>query len=405
MANDNWYGKSFETIQKQLSALANNNAQALLTDWYSVSQIVHQSLEDAKKAHDKLNDTNFWDGAGPRAAQASMRTNILDQITDDGLQNKTYKMSEALANDGGTLNASSGVPGRHKLPKDATDSEREEATYQLAQDAQRTYSTPMDVTRPKIDDAASDNSGSGAIQQPGGGGGSGGGGGGNSGGGGSDSKPQSPGGGTDGLADKNTKPQLANGDGQGGQGQGAGSGSGSGAGGGQGAGSGSGAGGSSPFGSGSGTGTGGSGLPLGSTTAAGYGPSGSAGGTGLASGTAGGASALRAGGGLPGGATSGAGANPAAIGAAGVRGGAMGPMGMMGGAGAHGKGGHGEDDDEHETPAILINLDNTYEFMGDLPKASPAVIGDWSEQEKADKQAQEREKRRYKKLGWDVEFE
>lgn len=64
---------------------------------------------------------------------------------------------------------------------------------------------------------------------------------------------------------------------------------------------------------------------------------------------------------------------------------------MMGGAGAHGKGGHGEDDDEHETPAILINLDNTYEFMGDLPKASPAVIGDWSEQEKADKQAQERE--------------
>lgn len=120
MANDNWYGKSFETIQKQLSALANNNAQALLTDWYSVSQIVHQSLEDAKKAHDKLNDTNFWDGAGPRAAQASMRTNILDQITDDGLQNKTYKMSEALANDGGTLNASSGVPGRHKLPKDAT---------------------------------------------------------------------------------------------------------------------------------------------------------------------------------------------------------------------------------------------------------------------------------------------
>lgn len=111
------------------------------------------------------------------------------------------------------------------------------------------------------------------------------------------------------------------------------------------------------------------------------------------------------GGGLPGGATSGAGANPAAIGAAGVRGGAMGPMGIMGGAGAHGKGGPGEDDDEHETPAILINLDNTYEFMGDLPKASPAVIGDWSEQEKADKQAQEREKRRYKKLGWDVEFE
>ncbi|MBF9524048.1 hypothetical protein BKG83_05515 [Mycobacteroides chelonae] len=402
MANDNWYGKSFETIQKQLSALANNNAQALVTDWYNVSQIVHQSLEAAKTAHDKLNDPKFWTGAGPEAAQASMRTNLQEQVTDDGLQSKTYNMSAALANDGGTLNASAGVPGRHKLPKDATDSEREEATYQLAQDAQRTYSTPMDWSRPKIENAA-DSPGGGSIQQPGGGGG----GGGNSGGG-SGNNLQSPGGGTDGLANKDTKPQLANGEGQGGQGQGqgAGSGSGSGSGGGQGAGSGSGAGagGSSPFGSGTGTGTGGSGLPLGATTAAGYGSSGSAGGTGLASGTAGGASALRAGGGLPGGATSGAGTNPAAVGAAGVRGGAMGPMGMMGGAGAHGKGGHDEDDD-HETPAILINLDNTYEFMGDLPKASPAVIGDWSEQEKADKQAQEREKQRYKKLGWDVKYE
>ena len=400
MAQDNWYGKSFETISKQLAALSNNNAADLITDWYGVSETVHKSLVAAKKAHDKLDDHEFWNGSGPQAAQASMRTNLQEQITDDGLQSKTYNMSAALANDGGTLNASAGVPGRHKLPKDATDSEREEATYQLAQDAQRTYSTPMDWSRPKIEDAASETPGGGSIQQPGGGGG---GGGGNSGGG-SGNSPQSPGGGTDGLANKDTKPQLANGEGQGGQGQGAGSGSGSGSGGGQGAGSGSGAGGSSPFGSGTGTGTGGSGLPLGATTAAGYGSSGSAGGTGLASGTAGGASALRAGGGLPGGATSGAGTNPAAVGAAGVRGGAMGPMGMMGGAGAHGKGGHDEDDD-HETPAILINLDNTYEFMGDLPKASPAVIGDWSEQEKADKQAQEREKQRYKKLGWDVKYE
>lgn len=404
MADDNWYGKSFETIQKQLSALANNNASELLADWYKTSQTIHTSLERLKTAHDQLNDEKFWAGSGPRAAQASLRATYMEQITDDGLQNKTYKMSAALANDGGTLNASSGVPGRHQLPDDATKRQREDATFQLAQDAQSTYSTPMDVTRPKIDDSGSNSPGGGPIQQPGGGGG--GGGGGNSGGG-SGNNLQSPGGGTDGLADKNTKPQLANGEGQGGQGQGAGSGSGSGSGsgGGQGAGSGSGAGGSSPFGSGTGTGTGGSGLPLGATTAAGYGSSGSAGGTGLASGTAGGPSALRPGAGMPGGATSGAGSNPAAVGASGVRGGAMGPMGMMGGAGAHGKGGgHGEDDD-HETPAILINLDNTYEFMGDLPKASPAVIGDWSEQEKADKQAQEREKRRYKKLGWDVEFE
>lgn len=404
MANDNWYGKSFETISQQLSKLANNNAADLIQDWYNTSQTIHKSLEALKTAHDQLNDEKFWAGSGPKAAQAELRATYMEQITDDGLQNKTYKMSAALANDGGTLNASSGVPGRHQLPDDATKRQREDATFQLAQDAQSTYSTPMEVTRPKIDDSGSNSPGGGPIQQPGGGGG--GGGGGNSGGG-SGNNLQSPGGGTDGLADKNTKPQLANGEGQGGQGQGAGSGSGSGSGsgGGQGAGSGSGAGGNSPFGSGTGTGTGGSGLPLGATTAAGYGSSGSAGGTGLASGTAGGPSALRPGAGMPGGATSGAGSNPAAVGASGVRGGAMGPMGMMGGGGAHGKGGgHGEDDD-HETPAILINLDNTYEFMGDLPKASPAVIGDWSEQEKADKQAQEREKRRYKKLGWDVEFD
>ncbi|MGC7376638.1 hypothetical protein RA996_22345, partial [Mycobacteroides abscessus subsp. abscessus] len=313
------------------------------------------------------------------------------------------KLQNALFQDGACLTNAGYVPQAYPVPPDSTDKDAKQKLLEAVRaEAQRLYTEPLDVTRPEVD-PTQQGSQTGPLpqNQPG----SGGGGGGNSGGGGSDSKPQSPGGGTDGLADKNTKPQLANGDGQGGQGQGAGSGSGSGAGGGQGAGSGSSAGGSSPFGSGSGTGTGGSGLPLGSTTAASYGPSGSAGGTGLASGTAGGASALRAGGGLPGGATSGAGANPAAIGAAGVRGGAMGPMGMMGGAGAHGKGGHGEDDDEHETPAILINLDNTYEFMGDLPKASPAVIGDWSEQEKADKQAQEREKRRYKKLGWDVEFE
>ncbi|EUA70509.1 hypothetical protein I540_1752 [Mycobacteroides abscessus subsp. bolletii 1513] len=119
-----------------------------------------------------------------------------------------------------------------------------------------------------------------------------------------------------------------------------------------------------------------------------------------------GLSALRGGAGLPGGAAAGAGGggvNPAGVGAAGVRG--MGPMGMMGGAGGHGRGGKGEDDDDHATPQILINYDNTDEFLGDMPAASPGVIGDWSEQEKAEKAAREREVRRYKALGWDVKFE
>lgn len=109
---------------------------------------------------------------------------------------------------------------------------------------------------------------------------------------------------------------------------------------------------------------------------------------------------------MPGGAAAGAGGggvNPAGVGAAGVRG--MGPMGMMSGAGGHGRGGKGEDDDDHATPQILINYDNTDEFMGDMPAASPGVIGDWSEQEKAEKAAREREVRRYKALGWDVKFE
>ncbi|YCU75381.1 hypothetical protein ACRYGZ_00055 [Mycobacteroides abscessus] len=404
MSGDGWDGMSHAEIVGKLSQLKPDNAFNLAQSWSDIYSKVSDSAEQYTRAASTME--RIWTGDGPDAARQSLKAKYQELQADDGIAAKAGKLQNALTQDGACLTNAGRVPQMYPVPPDNTDKDAKQKLLEAVRaEAERLYTEPLDVTRPKIDDAASDNSGSGAIQQPGGGGGSGGGGGGNSAGGGSDSKPQSPGGGTDDLADKNTKPQLANGDGQGGQGQGAGSGSGSGAGGGQGAGSGSGAGGSSPFGSGSGTGTGGSGLPLGSTTAAGYGPSGSAGGTGLASGTAGGASALRAGGGLPGGATSGAGANPAAIGAAGVRGGAMGPMGMMGGAGAHGKGGHGEDDDEHETPAILINLDNTYEFMGDLPKASPAVIGDWSEQEKADKQAQEREKRRYKKLGWDVEFE
>lgn len=108
---------------------------------------------------------------------------------------------------------------------------------------------------------------------------------------------------------------------------------------------------------------------------------------------------------MPGGAVSGTGAggvNPAGVGAAGVRGG---PMGMMGGAGGHGKGGKGEEDDDHATPSYLINVDNGNALFGEEIKASPGVIGDWTENEEAEKKAREAEIRRYKSMGWDVKFE
>ncbi|MGH3723886.1 MAG: hypothetical protein ACRDUS_07135 [Mycobacterium sp.] len=208
---------------------------------------------------------------------------------------------------------------------------------------------------------------------------------------------------TDGLADKNTKPAFDQGNQSGqGQGQGAGSGGGSGGGSPQSGSGGSGSGlGSALSGLGAGSDKTGSGLPLGSTTAAGYqSPSGSGSGTGTLSGPG----ALRGGAGMPGGAS--AGTNPAGIGGAGVRGGAgMGGMGMAGMGGAHGRGGGAnESDDEHETPEFLINWDNGNELFGDLPKASPGVIGDWTEHERADKQRRESEKRRYKSMGWNVDF-
>ncbi|BAP96083.1 WXG100 family type VII secretion target [Mycobacteroides abscessus] len=211
---------------------------------------------------------------------------------------------------------------------------------------------------------------------------------------------------TDGLADKNTKPAFSDGSGnQSGQGQGAGAGSGSGAGGGspQSGSGGSGSGlGNALSGLGGSSDKTGSGLPLGSTTAAGYSSPSS---SGSGAGTLSGPGALRGGAGVPG-LGGGAGTNPAGIGGAGVRGGAMGMggMGMAPMGGAHGRGGHGEEDDEHQTPEFLINWDNGNELFGDLPKASPGVIGDWSEHERAEKQRRESEKRRYKSMGWNVDF-
>lgn len=206
---------------------------------------------------------------------------------------------------------------------------------------------------------------------------------------------------TNGLADKDTKPAFSDGSGGQGQGQGAGSGGGSGAGGGspQSGSGGSGSGlGNALSGLAGGLGKDGSGLAPGTTTSAGFNsPSGSGSGTGTLSGPG----ALRGGAGVPG--PGAGGTNPAGIGGAGIRGGGIG-MGMAPMGGAHGRGGKGEDDDEHETPEFLINWDNGNELFGDLPKASPGVIGDWSEHERAEKQRRESEKRRYKSMGWNVDF-
>ncbi|NGX09209.1 hypothetical protein [Mycobacteroides franklinii] len=229
------------------------------------------------------------------------------------------------------------------------------------------------------------------------GGGGGGNGGGNQNGGGAGDKLKSSG---DGLG--NTKPASDEGAGQG-QGQG----------GGQGGGQGSGSGGGSPAGGGSGSGSGlGSGLgtdskggsgysPLGSTTAAGYSPTSAAG-----AGAGAGLGSLRAGGLPPGAAGAGTG-GAGAGGAGGMRGGGMGMggMGMAPMGGAHGRGGNGEDDDEHETPDYLINMDNGSELFGNLPKASPGVIGDWSEHDEVEKRREEAEIKRYKSMGWNVKWQ
>ncbi|CPW33571.1 Hypothetical protein ERS075545_05124 [Mycobacteroides abscessus] len=59
----------------------------------------------------------------------------------------------------------------------------------------------------------------------------------------------------------------------------------------------------------------------------------------------------------------------------------------------------------HATPSYLINVDNGNELFGETIKASPGVIGDWTENEEAEKRAREAEIRRYKSMGWNVKFE
>ncbi|BAP95014.1 Uncharacterised protein [Mycobacteroides abscessus subsp. abscessus] len=409
MADDGWPSRNFDEIVQKLNGVQAAVAHDLSSRYKSMGAEVSQACSAIQEARNRLNDDRFWSGEGPSAAHSTVDSfykTVADP--DSGLPALADKISQTLDQDGDVLTQAHNVPQSHSRPNSkATLEEWNKATEELRADAQRLYTSPLDVRRPKVSDVGKTTSPGSLPVDPGAGGGGGSSGG--AGGGGGSGSPQSPSG-TDGLASKDTKPQLAGGDGQqggAGQGQGGGQGAGSGggaAGGGQGSGS---------SGLGSGLGSGGkdsaTGLPIGSTTAAGYSPSatgtgpGGGPGAGVASG---GLSGLR-GGGLPGGAAAGGspgGVNPAGVGAAGVRG-IGGPMGMMGSAGAHGKGGKSEHDDEHATPELLKNLDNSEEWLGERRTFIPGgVLGDFKAAEDADKQALEAEKRRFKSIGWNVKF-
>ncbi|WP_078287875.1 hypothetical protein [Mycobacterium sp. D16R24] len=404
MADDGWQGMSHQEIVSKLTGLGVESARAEADRWTSVYGAVSDSVDTAMKVRSKLLDTESWSGEAANSAYDAVdRTYKKIANPDTGLAAEAGKLSQAADQDGETLIAASRVPQNYPVPdKNASKDEKQQALNAIRAEAQSMYTNPMSTDRPKVTDPDVQQLGAMPGDQGGGnvtGGGNG------SGGSGGGTQTPAP---SDGAASKDTKPQLASGDGQqGGAGQGSGGGQGGGSGSGSpGGGSGSGGG----AGSGLGSGSKDSGLPVGSTTAAGFSPSSAtgtgAGGAGSAlGGPGGGLSALRGGAGLPGGAAggNGLGVNPAAMGAAGVRGG--GPMGMMGGAGGHGRGGKGEDDDEKAIPSYLINVDNGNELFGESINASPGVIGDWTESEEAEKKAREAEIRRYKSLGWDVKFE
>lgn len=412
MADDGWPSRNFDEIVQKLNGVQAAVAHDLSSRYKSMGAEVSQACSAIQEARNRLNDDRFWSGEGPSAAHSTVDSfykTVADP--DSGLPALADKISQTLDQDGDVLTQAHNVPQSHSRPNSkATLEEWNKATEELRADAQRLYTSPLDVQRPKVSDVGKSTSPGSLPGDPGagGGGGSSSSSGGDAGGGGGGQSQQSPSG-AEGLANKDTKPQLAGGDSQqGGAGQGQGGGQGAGAGGGApGGGQGSG---SSGLGSGLGSGArdSGAGLPVGATTAAGYSPSTAGTGTsaGPGSGVAsGGLSGLR-GGGLPGGATAGSGpggVNPAGVGAAGVRS-IGGPMGMMGGAGAHGKGGK-ENDDEHATPELLKNLDNSEEWLGERRTFIPGgVLGDFKAAEDADKQALEAEKRRFKSIGWNVKF-
>ncbi|MCA4749574.1 hypothetical protein H8Z55_17435 [Mycobacteroides abscessus] len=401
MADDGWSGRSHADIVAKLNALNAENAYNLGNTWSEIYTDLSDAADKLDLARRKLATEGFWSGKGPAAALRTLSARVTEfDDSATGTPALAGKMSNALAQDGEVLRAAKHVAEEHpELGSGAPTGRKKEELEAIRIEAQRLYTAPLEAKRPEITDSAGQPMSGPVPQGPGanntgGGNGSAGGGG---------EKLQSPSG-AEGLASKDTRPQLAGSDGQGGgagQGQGGGQGSGSGGGtpgGGQGTGglgAGIGAGGKDPV----------TGLPVGSTTAAGFSTPATGTGAGVGSGGPGGVSGLR-GGGLPGGATAGGGpgtVNPAGVGAAGVRN-IGGPMGMMGGAGAHGRGGK-DNDDEHATPDFLINAANGQDLLEDSRKVvAGGVIGDFQAVEDAVKKDREAEKRRFKSIGWDVKF-
>lgn len=404
MADDGWSVRSHADIVAKLSELKSDGAYNLGSTWTEIYTDLSDAADKIDMARQKLATEGFWTGKGPAAALRTLSAQVTEfDDSETGTPALAGKMSNALTQDGEVLRAAKHVAEAHpELGSGAPTQRKKEELEAIRNEAQRLYTTPLEAKRPEITDNAGQSMGGPMPQGPGGN--NGGESAGSGGGGGEKLQPPS---GADGLAGKDTKPQLAGGDGQqagAGQGQGGGQGAGQGGSGGGTPGGGTGSGGLGSGGKDSATG-----LPVGSTTAAGFSPSatGTGPGSGPGSGVAsGGLSGLR-GGGLPGGATAGSGpggVNPAGVSAAGVRG-IGGPMAMMGGAGAHGKGGKGEHEDEHSTPDLLKNLDNSEEWLGERRTFIPGgVLGDFKAAEDADKQALEAEKRRFKSIGWNVKF-
>ncbi|MEU9806498.1 hypothetical protein [Mycobacterium sp. NPDC050853] len=406
MGNDNWYGKNdYRQIIDELKRLAPDLVSAKADVWNSIATELNAASNEMKALSGKLGRSDFWTGKAADAAKEGVSKNE-QNVALDGKSNSlaitTRHVADILRSDSRNLQAAIQMALSHDPGPDKKKNPDEyDKQLKLLQGyAQSTYTNPLSGEQRKFESAYNPETGGGepnpVINNTGGGGG----GGGQNGGGGG----QSPNDANKFGDGKDTKPAFSDGAGsQNGQGQGQGAGSPGGGSGGGSPQSGSGGSGSGLGGALSGLGAGsdrsGAGLAPGTTTSAGFSSPGS--GTGTLSGPG----ALRGGAGIPG-PGAGSGTNPAGIGGAGIRGGAMGMggVGMAGMGGAHGRGGKGEEDDEHQTPEFLINWDNGNELFGDLPKASPGVIGDWTEHERAEKQRRESEKRRYKSMGWNVDF-
>lgn len=227
MADDGWQGMSHQEIVSKLTGLGVESARAEADRWSSVYGAVSESVDTAMKVRSKLLDTESWSGEAANSAYDAVDSTYKKIANPDtGLAAEAGKLSQAAEQDGETLIAASRVPQNYPVPdKNASKDEKQQALNAIRAEAQRMYTNPMSTDRPKVTDPDVQQLGAMPGDQGGGSGSGGGNGSGGSGGGGGTQTP-SP---SDGLASKDTKPQLASDGGQqagAGQGQGSGSGQG-----------------------------------------------------------------------------------------------------------------------------------------------------------------------------------